>query len=219
MFTHFAVADEADSADVDTKKQFELFLSTVAAVEERIGRRTAAPLRQHRRRCAVIRKRIWTRWHAQDCCCTATASLPKDFGLRPAMALKAMINTIKIYDEGTDISYGRLFTTSAPDAHRRHPQRLCSTASSAACPNRCSIMTADGPRTPARQDLHGPMSMIDLASCPMSASGTRSQIFGHGYRSTLVKLAEPFRMSDLYAVSSAFRAFISPKTAARSTVN
>ena len=32
MFTHFAVADEADEADVDyTKKQFELFKSTVAA--------------------------------------------------------------------------------------------------------------------------------------------------------------------------------------------
>ena len=33
-------------------------------------------------------------------------------GLRPVMALKSSVSTIKIFDPGTDISYGRIFRTA-----------------------------------------------------------------------------------------------------------
>ena len=114
MFTHFAVADEADEADVDyTKKQFELFKSTVAAVEERIGRRI--PLRHCANTGAVaLYPETYMDMVRPGLLLYGYGEFAEKLGLRPAMALKAMINTIKIYDEGTDISYGRLFTTSAP---------------------------------------------------------------------------------------------------------
>lgn len=37
--------------------------------------------------------------------------LAQGLGLRPVMTLKTTVSTIKTYEPGTDISYGRLYTT------------------------------------------------------------------------------------------------------------
>ena len=97
-------------------------------------------------------------------------------GLRPAMALKAMINTIKIYDEGTDISYGRLFTTSAPTRIGVIPYGYAD-GFFRCLSNRCSIMTADGP-APQRGRICMDMSMIDLSELPNVGVGDEVEIFG-----------------------------------------
>ena len=101
-------------------------------------------------------------------------------GLRPAMALKAMINTIKIYDEGTDISYGRLFTTSEPTRIGVIPYGYAD-GFFRCLSNRCSIMTADGP-APQRGRICMDMSMIDLSELPNVGVGDEVEIFGENMR-------------------------------------
>lgn len=92
------------------------------------------------------------------------------------MALKAMINTIKIYDEGTDISYGRLFTTSEPTRIGVIPYGYAD-GFFRCLSNRCSIMTADGP-APQRGRICMDMSMIDLSELPNVGVGDEVEIFG-----------------------------------------
>ena len=176
MFTHFAVADEADEADVDyTKKQFELFKSTVAAVEERIGRRI--PLRHCANTGAVaLYPETYMDMVRPGLLLYGYGEFAEKLGLRPAMALKAMINTIKIYDEGTDISYGRLFTTSEPTRIGVIPYGYAD-GFFRCLSNRCSIMTADGP-APQRGRICMDMSMIDLSELPNVGVGDEVEIFG-----------------------------------------
>lgn len=176
MFTHFAVADEADEADADyTKKQFELFKSTVAAVEERIGRRI--PLRHCANTGAVaLYPETYMDMVRPGLLLYGYGEFAEKLGLRPAMALKAMINTIKIYDEGTDISYGRLFTTSAPTRIGVIPYGYAD-GFFRCLSNRCSIMTADGP-APQRGRICMDMSMIDLSELPNVGVGDEVEIFG-----------------------------------------
>ena len=188
MFTHFAVADEADEADVDyTKKQFELFKSTVAAVEERIGRRI--PLRHCANTGAVaLYPETYMDMVRPGLLLYGYGEFAEKLGLRPAMALKAMINTIKIYDEGTDISYGRLFTASEPTRIGVIPYGYAD-GFFRCLSNRCSIMTADGP-APQRGRICMDMSMIDLSELPNVGVGDEVEIFGPDNPvETLAKLA------------------------------
>lgn len=114
IFTHFAVADETDADDVDfTKRQLELFKAAVSAVEQRLGRRIAI------RHCAntgavALYPETYMDMVRPGLLLYGCGEFASELGLRPAMTLKAMINTIKIYDEGTDISYGRMFRTVSP---------------------------------------------------------------------------------------------------------
>ena len=119
-----------------------------------------------------------------------------ELGLRPAMTLKAMINTIKIYDEGTDISYGRLFrTTSSPTRIGVIPYGYAD-GFFRCLSNRCSIMTAAGPAPAARQDLHGHEHDRLKRAARMSASATRSRSSARITRSRRSRSSpEPFRMS------------------------
>ena len=176
MFTHFAVADEADEADVDyTKKQFELFKSTVAAVEERIGRRI--PLRHCANTGAVaLYPETYMDMVRPGLLLYGYGEFAERLGLRPAMALKAMINTIKIYDEGTDISYGRLFTTSAPTRIGVIPYGYAD-GFFRGLSNRMAVQTAYGP-APLRGRICMDMCMIDVTDLPQVKSGDEVEIFG-----------------------------------------
>ena len=158
-----------------TKKQFELFKSTVAAVEERIGRRI--PLRHCANTGAVaLYPETYMDMVRPGLLLYGCGEFAERLGLRPAMALKAMINTIKIYDEGTDISYGRLFTTSAPTRIGVIPYGYAD-GFFRCLSNRCSIMTADGP-APQRGRICMDMSMIDLSELPNVGVGDEVEIFG-----------------------------------------
>ena len=176
MFTHFAVADEADEADVDyTKKQFELFKSTVAAVEERIGRRI--PLRHCANTGAVaLYPETYMDMVRPGLLLYGYGGFAEKLGLRPAMALKAMINTIKIYDEGTDISYGRLFTTSAPTRIGVIPYGYAD-GFFRGLSNRMAVQTAYGP-APLRGRICMDMCMVDLTNLPEVKVGDTVEIFG-----------------------------------------
>lgn len=176
IFTHFAVSDEKDADSVEyTKRQFELFKNTVAAVEERLGRRIAI------HHCAntgavALYPETYMDMVRPGLLLYGCGEFAEELGLHPAMALKAMINTIKIYDEGTDISYGRMFRTSAPTRIGVIPYGYAD-GFFRCLSNRCSIMTASGP-APQRGRICMDMSMIDLSGLPDVGVGDEVEIFG-----------------------------------------
>lgn len=200
IFTHFAVSDEKDADSVEyTKRQFELFKNTVAAVEERMGRRIAI------HHCAntgavALYPETYMDMVRPGLLLYGCGEFAEELGLRPAMALKAMINTIKIYDEGTDISYGRMFTTSGPTRIGVIPYGYAD-GFFRCLSNRCSIMTASGP-APQRGRICMDMSMIDLSGLPDVGVGDEVEIFGpHNPVEKLAELAGTVPYELVCAVS------------------
>ena len=98
----------------------------------------------------------------------------------PVMTLKTTISTIKTYEPGVDISYGRLFTTPrttrmgvVPYGYADGFFRVLS--------DRCAMMTADGP-APQRGRICMDMSMIDLTELPGVQVGDEVEVFGRRAR-------------------------------------
>ena len=200
IFTHFAVADETDENDIDyTKRQFELFKATVSAVEQRLGRRIA--IRHCANTGAVAQyPETYMDMVRPGLLLYGCGEFAQKLGLRPAMALKAMINTIKIYDEGTDISYGRMYRTTSPTRIGVIPYGYAD-GFFRCLSNRCSIMTASGP-APQRGRICMDMSMIDLSELPGVGVGDEVEIFGpHNPVDTLAELAGTIPYELICAVS------------------
>lgn len=200
IFTHFAVADETDENDIDyTKRQFELFKATVSAVEQRLGRRIA--IRHCANTGAVAQyPETYMDMVRPGLLLYGCGEFAQKLGLRPAMALKAMINTIKIYDEGTDISYGRMYRTTSPTRIGVIPYGYAD-GFFRCLSNRCSIMTASGP-APQRGRICMDMSMIDLSELPGVGVGDEVEIFGpHNPVETLAELAGTIPYELICAVS------------------
>lgn len=186
IFTHFAVADEHDEASAEyTARQFKLFTDVIEAVEKK--------------RCC--------KFNLRHCANTgATADLPETYldmvrpglllygygefaqklGLRPVMTMKTTVSTIKIYPEGTKISYGGTYTTGdkcrigvVPYGYADGFYRSLS--------NRYSVMTKEG-AAPVRGRICMDMCMIDLTGKPGVGVGDEIEIFGPG--NPIEKMAE-----------------------------
>lgn len=180
IFTHFAVSDEPDDdSRAYTLAQFDLFRRVIGAVEQKRGTPFAI------RHCAnsgavaaypetyldMVRPGILLYG------CTAAA---KDLGLVPVMTLKTTVSTIKTYEPGTDVSYGRIFTTRrttrmgvVPYGYADGFLRTLS--------DRCAMMTADG-LAPQRGRICMDMSMIDLTDLPHVQVGDEVEVFGRHNR-------------------------------------
>ena len=176
VFTHFAVSDEPGEENVAyTRAQFELFLRVIAAAEERGGVRFAI------RHCAnsgavvhdpdmlldMVRPGLLLYGYGDD-----THSL----GLRPCMRLVTRITTIKHYEPGTSVSYGRRFTTDRMTrmavlgiGYADGLPRLCS--------NRCSFAVSGG-MAPQRGSICMDMCMADVSGIPGAAVDSEVEIFG-----------------------------------------
>ncbi len=180
IFTHFSVADETDADNTAyTRAQFELFCSTVRAVEDTLGRRI--PLHHCANTGAVaLHPGTYMDMVRPGLLLYGCGELAGALGLHPAMTLKAAINTIKTYDEGTDISYGRLYRTSGKTRIGVIPYGYAD-GFFRCLSNRCSIMTASGP-APLRGRICMDMSMIDLTELPDVGVGDEVEIFGENNR-------------------------------------
>ena len=176
VFTHFAVSDEpGEDNEAYTRAQFALFLRVIAAVAERGGIRFAI------RHCAnsgavvhypemmldMVRPGLLLYGYGDD-----SGAL----GLRPCMRLVTRITTIKHYDAGTDVSYGRRFTTDRTTrmavlgiGYADGLPRLCS--------NKCSFAVAGG-LAPQRGSICMDMCMVDLTDLPDTHVGSEVEIFG-----------------------------------------
>lgn len=111
IFTHFAVADEpdADSAAY-TRAQFDLFRRVVDEVERQRGQRFTI------RHCAnsgavASYPETYLDMVRPGILLYGCGDLAAELGLRPVMRLKTTVSTIKTYEPGTDVSYGRQYTT------------------------------------------------------------------------------------------------------------
>jgi alanine racemase len=97
-------------------------------------------------------------------------------GLRPVMTLKTTVSTIKIYPEGTSISYGRTYTTDKTTRVGVLPYGYAD-GFLRSLSNKCSLITKEGPAK-LRGKICMDMCMIDITDMPTVDVGSEVEIFG-----------------------------------------
>lgn len=186
IFTHFAVSDEPGEDNREyTFNQFELFKAVIHEAETRGGLQFAI------RHCANT---------------GATVSYPETyldmvrpglllygygdssgrFGLKPCMRLLSTVVTIKHYEPGTCVSYGRRFTTE-----KRTRMGVLGIGYADGLPrlasNKCEFSCKYG-NAPQRGSICMDMCMIDLSELPDVDVGDEVEIFGEN--SDIQKLSD-----------------------------
>lgn len=180
IFTHFAVSDEPDAdSRAYTEKQLALFRRVIDAVEAKRGQRFAI------RHCAnsggvASYPETYMDMVRPGILLYGCGDLAEKLGLHPVMALKTTVSTIKTYEPGTDVSYGRRFTTErvtrmgvVPYGYADGFHRCLS--------DRCSLVTGEGV-APQRGRICMDMSMIDLTDLPGVQVGDEVEVFGKRQR-------------------------------------
>ncbi len=176
IFTHFAVSDEPGEGDrAYTREQLALFRRVIAAVEARWGRRftlhhcanTGAVARYPETYMDMVRPGLLL---------YGCGDFAAELGLKPVMTLKTTVSTIKTYAPGTDISYGRMFTTDRVTRMGVLPYGYAD-GFFRCLSNRCCLMTEDGP-APQRGRICMDMCMLDLTDAPHVQVGDEVEVFG-----------------------------------------
>ena len=176
IFTHFAVSDEEDGdSRAYTKEQYDLFCRVIQAVEKKWGKRFAL------RHCANTGA---VACHGEMLMDMVRPGLPLygygefavKLGLQPVMSLKTTVSTIKTYEPGTDVSYGRIYTTDRITRMGVLPYGYAD-GFFRALSNKCRLMTAQG-SAPQRGKICMDMCMIDLTDLPGVQVGDEVEVFG-----------------------------------------
>ena len=175
IYTHFAVSDEADRNSRDyTRMQFQLFTSVTEAVYARAGIRFLI------RHCANSGAVVSFPETALDMVRPGLLLYGYGdggiLGLRPAMRLLTTVSTIKFYDSGTYVSYGRKYCTSSRTrvgvlaaGYADGLPRLASGKFS------CRIAGKDAKQIGT---ICMDMCMVDLSDVPEAEVGSRVELFG-----------------------------------------
>ena len=186
IFTHFAVADEfGETNDEYTKHQFELFTNVISEVEKHLGHKfeirhcanTGATARFPETYLDMVRPGLLLYGYGE---------FAKEMNLRPVMTLKTTVSTIKIYPEGTSISYGRTYTTDKTTRIGVLPYGYAD-GFLRSLSNKCSLITKEGPAK-LRGKICMDMCMIDITDMPTVDVGSEVEIFGE--KNSVDKLAE-----------------------------
>ncbi|MBE6003700.1 MAG: alanine racemase [Lachnospiraceae bacterium] len=186
IFTHFAVSDEeGDECMEYTKHQFKLFTDVVSAVEEKLGKKFRL------RHCAntgatVDYPETYLDMVRPGLLLYGYGDFAKRLGLKPIMTMKTTVSTIKIYPEGTKISYGGLYTTEKKTRIGVVPYGYAD-GFLRSLSNRYSVLTKNGP-APVRGRICMDMCMIDLTDKPDVVIGSEVEIFGE--HNPIEKMAE-----------------------------
>ena len=176
VYTHFAVSDEpGEENEAYTREQFRLFRAVIEAVEARGGLRFAL------RHCAnsgavvhypemaldMVRPGLLLYGYGDD---------SGRLGLRPGMRLVTTVSTIKIYEPGTCVSYGRRYVT---EARTRMGVLAIGYADGLprAASNKCSFAVPGG-YAPQRGSICMDMCMADLTGLPQVGVGSEVELFG-----------------------------------------
>ena len=200
IFTHFAVSDEEDrESRAYTREQFDLFTSVIEKAEEKLGRKFAL------RHCANTGAVAY--WPEMMLDMVRPGLLlygygdgARRLGLRPVMRLMTSVSTIKVYEPGTSVSYGRIFKTERTTRMGVVPYGYAD-GFFRCLSNRCSLMTAYGP-APQRGRICMDMCMVDLTDLPEVQVGDELEIFGHTHPvEELAKLAGTISYELTCAVS------------------
>ena len=174
IFTHFAVSDEpGEENERYTREQFALFMRVIDALGERGVHfairhcaNSGAVLHYPEMLLDMVRPGLLLYGYGDE----------GQLGLRPCMSLKTRITTIKHYESGTSISYGRHFVTERRTrmavlgiGYADGLPRLCS--------NACGFSIA-GQTAPQRGNICMDMCMADVTDIPAAAVDGEVEIFG-----------------------------------------
>ena len=175
IFTHFAAADADDPDSVAyTHEQFALFTRVLGALAER-GRTFA--IRHCANSGALARYPEMYLDMVRPGIALYGAGEDRDrLGLRPVMTLKSSVSTIKIFDPGTDISYGRTVRTAGKTRVGVLPIGYAD-GLFRGLSNRMSVVTDQGP-APILGRICMDMTMVDLTGLPEVHVGDAVELFG-----------------------------------------
>ena len=175
IFTHFAVSDEpGEENEAYTRRQFALFRRVIDALGAQ-GRTFAL------RHCAnsgavAYYPDMWMDMVRPGILLYGLTEMAEGLGLKSVMRLMTCVSTIKTYEAGTTISYGRLYKTERrtrvgvlPIGYADGYFRSLS--------NCLQVQTGDGP-APILGRICMDMCMVDLTHCPGVAVGDTVEIFG-----------------------------------------
>lgn len=176
VYTHFSVSDEpGEDSEAYTRAQFRLFMDVIAAVKARGG--VEFPIRH----CANSGATVSYPEMALDMVRPGLllygyGDSSGKLGLLPCMRLVTTVSTIKFYEPGTSVSYGRRFTTD-----RRSRMGVLAIGYADGLPrlisNKCSF-AAGGGFAPQRGSICMDMCMVDLTELPQVDVGSEVELFG-----------------------------------------
>ena len=177
IFTHFAVSDADDvQSEAYTREQFGLFQAVMNALAERgctfairHCANSGALARYPEMYLDMVRPGIALYGVGDDA---------QRLNLRPVMALKSSVSTIKVYDPETDVSYGRTYQTAEKSRIGVLPIGYAD-GLFRGLSNHLSVLTAQGP-APVRGRICMDMTMVDLSALPDVHVGDAVEIFGKG---------------------------------------
>ena len=175
IFTHFAVSDEDDAdSEAYTREQFSVFTRVLDALAAR-GRTFA--IRHCANSGALARyPEMYLDMVRPGIALYGVGADAERLGLEPVMALKSSVSTIKTFDSGTDISYGRTFRTAGRTRVGVLPIGYAD-GFFRGLSNRMSVVT-DAGAAPLRGRICMDMSMVDLTDLPAVKVGDEVEIFG-----------------------------------------
>lgn len=186
IFTHFAVSDEpGEDCEAYTREQFRLFMDVIAELERRGG------IRFEIRHCANSGAVAGYPEMALDMVRPGLllygyGDTSGRLGLKPCMRLVTTVSTIKFYEPGTSVSYGRRFVTA-----RRTRMGVLAIGYADGLPrlisNKCSFYTGGG-YAPQRGSICMDMCMCDLTELPNVDVGSEVEIFGE--HNSIIKLSD-----------------------------
>ena len=176
VYTHFAVSDEpGEDCEAYTRAQFKLFMDVIAAVKSRGGveflirhcANSGATVSYPEMALDMVRPGLLLYGYGDSA---------GKLGLLPCMRLVTTVSTIKFYEPGTSVSYGRRFTTQ-----RRTRMGVLAIGYADGLPrlisNKCSF-AAKGGFAPQRGSICMDMCMVDLTELPQVDVGSEVELFG-----------------------------------------
>lgn len=176
IFTHFAVSDESGEDNRNyTMEQFELFKAVIRETE------TRGKLKFTIRHCTntgamVSYPETYLDMVRPGLLLYGYGDTSGSFGLKPCMRLLSTVVTIKHYEPGTSVSYGRRFTTE-----RRTRMGVLGIGYADGLPrlasNKCQF-AAGSVKVPQRGSICMDMCMVDLTGHPEIDVGDTIEIFG-----------------------------------------
>lgn len=186
VYTHFAVSDEdGEEAERYTRGQFRLFLDVIEAVKTRGG--VTFPIRHCANTGAVVNyPEMALDMVRPGLLLYGYGDTAGRFGLKPCMRLVTTVSTIKHYEPGTSVSYGRRFTTD-----RRTRVGVLAIGYADGLPrlvsNKVSFAAGEG-YAPQLGSICMDMCMVDLTELRQVDVGSEVEIFGE--RNSIYKLSD-----------------------------
>ena len=174
IYTHFAVSDEEGAENREyTQKQFALFTAVINALEQkgitfeiRHCANSGAVVSYPETYLDMVRPGLLLYGYGDN----------GKLGLKPCMRFVTTISTIKYFEKGTTVSYGRKYTTD-----KRTRMGILGVGYADGLPRlasgKCSYMTPYG-MAPQCGTICMDMCMIDLTDVYDAAVGDEVEIFG-----------------------------------------